>query len=116
MDSRVTLDYEFFPLSSGVGEHVAEHEQADSPVDFSVRGEYLLDAVFRSEVDCTSTRSCFQMVFREEGSQVWNGTKGLKHMYVAQRTKANLSIIFINHIARSNLLKISINEGCPVSK
>lgn len=87
MDSRVTLDYEFFPLSSGVGEHVAEHEQADSPVDFSVRGEYLLDAVFRSEVDCTSTRSCFQMVFREEGSQVWNGTKGLKHMYVANVQK-----------------------------
>lgn len=75
-----------------MGEHVAEHQQADSAVDVSVRGEYLLDAVFRSQVDRTGTGSCFQVVFREEGSQVWHRAKGLKYMYVTHRLKTNLSM------------------------
>lgn len=69
---RVTLDYEFFLLSTGVGEHVTEHEQADPTTVVAVRGEHLLDAVLRSKGNRTSTGSSLQMVFRKEGSQVWN--------------------------------------------
>ena len=70
-----------------MGEHVAEHEQADSSVNISVRGEYLLDAMFGSKVNRTSTGSRFQMVFREERAQIRHRAKDFKHMYVAQRNK-----------------------------
>ena len=70
-----------------MGEHVAEHEQADPSVDVSVRGEYLLDAMFGSEVDRTGTGSCFQMVLREERTQIRHRAKDLEHMYVAQRNR-----------------------------
>lgn len=65
-----------------MGEHVTEHEQADPAIIVPVRGEYLLDAVFRSEANCNSTGGSLEVVFRKEGSQVWNGAKGLKYMYV----------------------------------
>lgn len=79
-----------------MGEHVAEHEQADPAIIVAVRGEHLLDAVFRSEVNCTGTGGSLEVVFRKEGSQVWNGAKDLKYVYVKKQHKNECPNININ--------------------
>lgn len=77
-----------------MGEHVTEHEQADSSDVVSVRREYLLDAVLWSKGDRIAAGSHFEVVCREEGSQIWHRAKGFKYMYVTQRAKTYLLIIF----------------------
>lgn len=83
-----------------MGEHVTEHEQADSSDVVSVRREYLLDAMLRSKGDRIAAGSRFEVVCREKGSQIWHRAKGFKYMYVTQRTKTYFLIIFNDKTVR----------------
>ena len=65
---------------AAMGVYTVKHQQADTSDVVALRRKYILDAMFGSQTRCFASRSHSQMVFREEGTQIWNRTQSSQYL------------------------------------